>query len=1264
MKEFVHLHLHTEYSLLDGMARIKKGKKATPLLDALKAKGMKACAITDHGNMYGVYPFVETFNSVRKKAVDKYKEQLEAEGKTKDEIKAAVKENADNLDSMKPIIGSEFYVVDNHKVFEHGETRNHLILLAKNQTGYKNLMKLSSISFIDGFYYKPRIDMQLLKEHSEGLICLSACIQGKIPQLLLNDDYEGAKKLALEFKSMFAPGDFYLELQFHGTPEQAKMPYVYRGEDKRDMPLWQRQRYINPLLKKLADEIGVKVVATNDVHYLTKEDAEVQDVMLCVNTQRKVGDPDRMRMDPHEFYLKTYDEMLLMLPEYPEALDTTVEIADKCNVTVEIRAPEGHYEIPNYVPEGDDGKPLGITAEEYLSQMSWAGLKKRYSVITKELEDRMRMELDVIIKMGFAGYYLIVWDYINWAKKHGIPIGPGRGSGVGSIVAYCVGITNVDPIRYNLLFERFLNVERISMPDFDVDICIEGRGKVIEYVSHKYHPENVTQIIAFGTMSARSSLKDVARAYDIPYADADKWSKAIPMEAGKCSFDKALGLYKNDEGKVEGASPDFIEFYETDATAHSIIDIARKLEGMPRQTSMHACGVLICPKKVVEYLPLQRKEDSITTQFDKDQVEAMGLVKMDFLGLRTLTDINLACQYAKEDYGVDIDFDKAGVDDPEVYAEIYSGDTVGIFQLESAGMCKFMQRLKPDKLEDVIAGVSLYRPGPMQFIDSYIKGKHNPESVRYVDEKLKKILDVTYGCIVYQEQVMQIAREVAGYSLGGADLLRRAMGKKKVDIMKHNKEVFINGGKPDESRAAVIPGAVTLGMKAEVANSLFDQILQFASYAFNKSHAAAYSVITYQTAYLKRYYRAQFMTAILNNRITDAKEIGKYVNYLTSVDIKVLPPDINRSKQKFATEGKAVRFGLMAIKGVGEQAVAEIVKEREQNGVYSDLEDVIRRNAGVGLNKRMVENMIKGGVFDCFGRTRSTLMSSYEQIMDIVAHDKKNSESGQLSLFDNLFGEEDESLQSFTYVNLPEYSEVEKLGYEKEVLGMYSTGHPLNSFKNALKKFGFNTSMLVAEADDDASGDVEEETVSLDENGEMRETVRYDLSLNNQRVSMGGVLTEMTKKISKKTGKNMGYGTLEDLFGTIEVVFFTDAFEKYRHLLKENSFISVTGTLSVQAEDRPKITVREVKELSADGIEEKASEPEKHGIIYLRMSPRSDVVTAVQRILARYKGDNVVRVKFRDNDVREFPQKVAITDALMFDLGMTVGQENVKVIYK
>lgn len=1262
MKEFVHLHLHTEYSLLDGMSRIKKGKKGTPLADALKAKGMKACAITDHGNMYGVYPFVETFGSVRKKAVENLEKSLQAEGKSKDEIKKIVAERKDTLDDLKPIIGSEFYVVDDYKKFEHGETRYHLILLAKNEIGYKNLMKLSSISFIDGFYYRPRIDLALLKEYSEGLVCLSACIQGQIPQLLLNDEYDKAKKLAIEMRDMFAPGDFYIEIQFHGTPEQARMPYVYRGEDKRDMPLWQRQRYLNPLLKKLADEIGVKIVATNDVHYLSKEDADVQDVMLCVNMQRKVGDPDRMRMDPHEFYLKSYDEMLLMLPEYPEALDNTVEIANKCNVKVQIKAPAGHYEIPNYVPEDENGKPLGISAEEYLSRMSWEGLKKRYSVVTDELKERMKMELDVIIRMGFAGYYLIVWDYINWAKKHGIPIGPGRGSGVGSIVAYCVGITNVDPIRYNLLFERFLNVERISMPDFDVDICIEGRGRVIEYVSHKYHPENVTQIIAFGTMSARSALKDVARAYDIPYADADKWSKAIPMEAGKCSFDRALGLYKNDAGKVEGASPDFIDFYENDATAHSIIDVARKLEGMPRQTSMHACGVLICPKPVVEYLPEQRKEDSITTQFDKDQVEAMGLVKMDFLGLRTLTDINLACQYAKEDFGVDVDFDKLGVDDPEVYAEIYSGDTVGIFQLESAGMCKFMQRLRPDKLEDVIAGVSLYRPGPMQFIDDYIKGKHNPEKVHYIDDKLRKILDVTYGCIVYQEQVMQIAREVAGYSLGGADLLRRAMGKKKVDIMKHNKEVFINGGKPDADKDAVIPGAVKLGMKAEVANALFDQILQFASYAFNKSHAAAYSVITYQTAYLKRYYRAQFMTAILNNRITDAKEISKYVNYLTSVDIKVLPPDINRSKQKFSTEGKAVRFGLMAIKGVGEQAVAEIVKERELNGRYVDLEDVIRRNADVGLNKRMVENMIKGGVFDCFGRTRSTLMSSYEQIMDIVAHDKKNSESGQLSLFDDLFAADEPAVSSFKYVNLPEYSEVERLGYEKEVLGMYSTGHPLNSFKTALKKYGFNTSMLVLDEAEQDDGE-EELSASVDENGEMHDSVRYDTSLNGQRVSMGGVLTEMTKKISKKTGKNMGYGTLEDLYGSIEVVFFTDAFEKYRHLLKENSFISVTGNLSIQAEDRPKITVREVYELTPDG-QKKAAEAEKHGIIYLRMALRNDVVSAVQRILAKHPGDNAVRVKFKDNDVREFPQKVKISDALMFDLGLTLGQENIKVIYK
>ncbi|HIU83053.1 MAG TPA: DNA polymerase III subunit alpha [Candidatus Faecicola pullistercoris] len=1207
MSNFVHLHLHTEYSLLDGFSRIKKGK-SSPLKQALTDRGMTACAITDHGNMYGVYPFVESLKD----------------------------------SGIKPIIGSEFYVVDNYKIFRPDEVRNHLILIAKNQKGYENLMFLSSESFINGFYYKPRVDLDLIAAHSEGLICLSGCIQGKIPELLLNGDYDGAKRYALKLKSMFGEGDFYLEVQYHGTSKES-----LSGE-LREMSIGEKQNIVNPLLRKISDETGIKLVATNDVHYIDKEDADCQDVMMCINMQRKVNDPTRLKMEPQEYYLKTYDEMLKMLPAYKDALDNTVEIARKCNVEVLIEAPEGHYEIPAYVPEDEQGKPLNVSNEEYLKDMTYKGLLKKYGRITPGIRERAEKELQVITKMGFAGYYLIVWDFINYAKKHNIPVGPGRGSGVGSIVAYAIGITNVDPLKYDLLFERFLNEERISMPDFDIDFCIEGRGDVINYVTRKYHPENVTQIIAFGTLSARAAVKDVARAYDVPYAEADKWAKAIPVEQGKSSIEKALGRVTEKDGKAVGASPDFISFYETDAMAKSVIDMAIKLEGLPRQTSMHAAGVLICPKPVVSYLPMQKKDESVTTQFDKDQVEHMGLVKMDFLGLRTLTDIDLALRYVKEDYGKDIDFDKLGVDDPEVYKEISSGDTVAIFQLESGGMCSFMSRLKPTKLEEVIAGVSLYRPGPMQFIDKYISGKNNPDKVVYDHDKLKSILGVTYGCIVYQEQVMQIARELAGYSLGGADLLRRAMGKKKHDVMVKNKEIFIHGKLTADKDGKPVDGAVKRGIPEDVASKLFDKILDFASYAFNKSHAAAYSVVTYQTAYLKRYYPAQFMTAVLNNRITDAKEISKYVNYLNSVNIKVLPPDINKSSLKFKTEGKCVRFGLMAIKNVGEQVVNAIISEREKNGPYTDLENLLRRNDEINLNKRMVENMIKGGAFDCFGRTRSSLIASYEQLMDIVSHDKKNSATGQISLFDDFAESEPAALSSFKYPDYREYDDVDKLIFEKQVLGMYATGHPLNSYKETLKRYSFNTSKLYSGEDAEES-DIDEERPI------------YDVGLNDSRVVMGGVLSSFEKKLSKKNGKYVGSGVLEDLYGSVSILVFADALEKYKSLLKENSFVAVSGRLRI-SDNEATIMVSSVQELEkCETKKQDGVKTEKSAVVYLKTDKQNDIA-AIQSVLKLHKGQMPVRVQ-TGGKLLEFSEKVSVSDDLVMDLADIVGEAFVKVVY-
>lgn len=1192
MKDFVHLHLHTEYSLLDGFARIKKDK-TSPLAEAVKAKGMKAVAITDHGNMYGVYPFVEMLQK----------------------------------NKIKPIIGSEFYTCEDITVRNPREDFHHLILLAKTQQGYKNLMRLSSISFVDGFYSKPRIDLKLIEKYSEGLICLSACVQGAIPMLLIAGDYDGAKAYALNFKRIFGE-DFYLEVQYHGL---------------------EKQKLINPLLIKLGQETGIELVATNDVHYLTKEDAEVQDVLMCISMQRVLSDPNRIKLDPQEFYLKDYDEMAKMLPPeiYGRALDNTVVIADKCNVEVMINAPAGKYEIPEFKPDN------GQKPEDYLKDMSYENLPKRYKEITPEISERLKMELSIITKMGFAGYYLIVWDFIRYAKSQGIPVGPGRGSGVGSIVAYLLGITDVEPLRYNLLFERFLNPERISMPDFDIDFCIEGRAKVIEYVSQKYGKENVTQIISYGTLAARAAVKDVARAYEVNYNDADKWAKAIPMEAGKASIEKCLGqTVDKDSGRPIAGSPDFINFYENDVVAHSVIDMAKKLEGMPRQTGMHAAGVLICPGAVYNYLPLQKKDGSVTTQFDKDQVEHMGLVKMDFLGLRTLTDIRLALSYIKKDFGKDIDLENLSTDDPEVYREISSGDTEAIFQVEKAGIRKFMAMLAPDKFEEIIAGVALYRPGPMQFTGAYIKGKKNPESVRYADKALIPILGETYGCIVYQEQVMQLARELAGYTYGGADELRRAMSKKKKDVMTEHRKIFVYG-RPASGSKPAIDGTYKRGIPTDVAEKLFDDITIFAEYAFNKSHAAAYSVLTYQTAFLKKYYRVQFLTAVLNNRISDAKEISKYVNYLNSVGVKLYPPNINKSSVMFSTEEKGVRFGLMAIKNVGEAVVTQIVEERTANGEYADLEDLIKRNDSVNLNKRLLENMIKGGVFDCFGKTRSTLLASYEIILATINNDKKHRATGQMSLFDVF---EEETQARFNYPDIREFDETEKLIMEKEVLGMYATGHPLNSYRNTLNSFGFNTLMLLAK---DEEIDLDDETVIIEsEEDEDSGRMNYDKSLNNTYVIMGGVISGFEQKVAKNSGKNMGYGTLEDLTGTIEIVCFPDAFEKYRSLLFENSFVKVEGMLDIPDGDKPKIKIKKVEVLQKPDDNGKTVEDKR--ILYLNLAQNESIVKEVVSILELHAGKNEVIAKL-NGQAHSFRQTVNIDDGLLLDLEVLLGDKNILV---
>ena len=1181
MSDFVHLHLHSEYSLLDGAIRLSqsvlsdteqdKVLHVSPLCDALNAMGMKAVAITDHGNMFGVHTFV----SVMREA------------------------------GIKPIIGSEFYVADDlHvKTPETLHRRDHLILLAKNLTGYKNLMKLSTVSYVDGFYMKPRIDLDLLEKHSEGLICCSACLAGRIPSLLLKNDYEGARRYALRLKAMFEEGDFYIELQNHGLEDE--------------------KRILNSLVK-LARDIGVKVVATNDVHYLRREDADTQDTMMCINLQCKKTDAVGVRFENDNFYLKSGEEMEELFSWIPEAIESTKEIADKV---------DGDYFVVKYkktfIPHFETDDMNGRDAKQYLYDLAWGNIGKRYDVITPEITERLNYELGVIDQCGFNDYFLIVWDFVHAAKMKGIPVGPGRGSGVGSLVAYSIGITDVDPLKYNLLFERFLSVERVSMPDFDIDFCFVRRPEIIEYVVGKYGAPNVAQIIAYSTMSAKAAVKDVARVYDVPYTDANNWVKDIPV--GKVLLKQCLtpssSLY----------SEDFANLYRSNPTAKNVIDTAIQLEGMPRQTSMHAAGVVICGDPIVEHVPLSRNGNDITTQFDKNMVEAQGLLKMDFLGLKTLTDISEALKYIKEDKGVDIDFDKLGYEDPNVYSLISGGDCEAVFQLEGGGIKKFMMQLQPSNLEDVMAGISMYRPGPMQFLDIFIQGKRNPSSVHYAHPLLKSVLETTYGCIVYQEQVMQIAQKIAGYSFGGADIMRRSIAKKKLDVLKEQKTIFIKGGVlPGDTTQKQIPGAVANGVDEKIADDLFEQILKFANYAFNKSHAAAYAVLAYQTGYLKCYYPVHFITAVINNRISNADETKHYINYLRRMGVTILPPDINRSKKVFSIENDNVRYGLMGIKNVGEQAMEFVLAEREK-GAFTDLRNFIERCSGQ-INKRMIESLIKGGAFDGFGKTRSTLMASYERIMDAVVNDKKNKMEGQMSLFDDLI--EDVTVK---YTELPEYDKMHVLAGEKEVLGMYVSGHPLDDYADTAKEFDFVASSLFVK--------------EYDQNGE--EVTRVNAELANRYVRMGCIVESYERKMTGKQ-QRFAVGRLEDREGTIQFSMYPRAFEQYGALLEADTPVKVYGKLDLRDESEPKISVEKMEAWTNGAAREESAL--KSGVIYVLVNDEtaSKLVTGV---LAMFPGDVPVRAQIKVNgksQLKEFRQRVVPSDELIKRLENIVGAAYVR----
>lgn len=1188
-QQFVHLHLHTEYSLLDGATRINvmtpgdKEKKIEPkskFFELCKQKNMPAVAITDHGNMYGTYQFYKLAK----------------------------------LSGVKPIIGCEFYMTEDLRVKSGDGKREffHLVLLAKNNQGYKNLVKLNSIAFVDGFYYKPRIDFETLSKYHDGLICLSACIAGQLPRLLRDGNWEEARKVVKQYKDLFGE-DYYIELQDHGITDEI---------------------YVMPKLAKIAEEFGVELVATNDVHYINEEDAEMHDILLCIQTGKFVDDPNRMRFEGTQFYLKDYDEMYKLFKQYPRALSNTLVIADKCNVTIDKKPL-----LPPYVPE------TGQTSYEYLKQLMDEGLVRRYGTVTEEIRARADYELEIVSSKGFVEYYLIVWDFINYARKNGIPVGPGRGSGAGSIIAYAIGITEVEPLRYDLYFERFLNPERKSMPDFDIDFCMDRRGEVIDYVINKYGKERVSQIITFGTMAAKNAVKDVARTLRVPYDEVNKITKLMPN--GKTQLKNLLGL---EPKKKDEAIPDLVDLYNNDYSLKKVFDLAISVEGMPRQTGMHAAGVVICSEDISDNIPLQRNGEDITTQFDKNEVEELGMLKMDFLGLRTLTDIDKTIKNVKRNTGEVIDFSKCTYDDPKIFNLIASGDTNAVFQLESSGMQKMMKQLRPDCMEDILAGIALYRPGPMQFIDDYIEGKHNADKVVYLTPLLEPILKPTYGCMVYQEQIMAIFRELAGYSFGQADIVRRAMGKKDMEKMIKQREIFIKGDPNDPVHP--IEGALKRGVTEEVANALFDQMLKFAEYCFNKAHSAAYAYVTYQTAYLKLYHPVEYFAAVLDNRITNIDDIKKHMGFCMEKNINILPPDVNKSGVGFVTENGQIRFALAGIKGIGASSIEKIIEEREQNGEFKSLKDFIDRVDGSALNKKLVENLIKSGAFDCFGDTRLGLMKAYEQMMDASQNDKKKKKSGQFSFFDlGLDGIKDYEVIKID--NSEEYSTKIKLLFEKEVVGMYITGNPLAEYKDALEKFDFNTSKI----------SMTDEEGELDEKDKPNEEGSFK---DQSRVKLAGMLTNVIKKVTKHN-QTMVVAKIEDLYGTLDITVFPRAYSMAKDIIEEDAVVVAEGKLSL-SEERPKLLVEKITpwEVAQNACKEETVKQKKVETVaecklYIKMT--SEQYFAVCDILEAYQGDNPVVLVI--NGSRKYaPLKVRRANGLVYELTSLVGEGNAVFVDK
>ena len=1146
---FTHLHVHTEYSLLDGSNKIKE------YVDRVKALGMDSAAITDHGVMYGVIDFYRAARAA----------------------------------GINPILGCEVYVAPGSRFDREagsGDDRYyHLVLLAENNQGYSNLMKIVSKGFVEGFYYKPRVDLSLLEKYHEGIIALSACLAGEVARFLTRGMYEDAKKAALRYQDIFGKGNFFLELQDHGIPEQQN---------------------VNQQLLKMHRETGIELVATNDVHYTLAEDAQPHDVLLCLQTGKKLADEDRMRYEGGQYYVKSPEEMERLFPYATEALENTHKIAQRCHVEIEF----GVTKLPKFdVPEG-------YTSWEYLNELCFRGLEERYQPVTEELKERLNYELSTIRNMGYVDYFLIVWDFIKYARDHDIMVGPGRGSAAGSLVAYTLGITQLDPIRYDLLFERFLNPERVSMPDIDVDFCFERRQEVIDYVRRKYGDDCVVQIVTFGTLAARGVIRDVGRVMDLPYAQVDTIAKMIPQELN-ITIDKALQM-----------NPELKKVYEDQKEIHDLIDTAKRLEGLPRHTSMHAAGVVISQKDVSEYVPLSRASDgSIVTQFTMTTLEELGLLKMDFLGLRTLTVIQNAVHLIEQDAGVKLDMQHIDYNDKKVLDSLGTGRSDGVFQLESAGMKNFMKELKPQSLEDVIAGISLYRPGPMDFIPQYIRGKNRPDTIKYDCPQLEPILKPTYGCIVYQEQVMQIVRNLAGYTLGRSDLVRRAMSKKKAAVMEKERQNFVYGNEEEG-----VPGCIANGISEQTANKIYDDMIDFAKYAFNKSHAAAYAVVSYQTAFLKYYYPVEFMAALMTSVIEMPTKVAEYIQVCRQMNIKILPPDVNRGAYGFSVDNGAIRYGLSAIKSVGRPVINALAEEREANGEYRSLKDFIERLTGT-VNKRAIENFIKSGALDCLEGNRRQKMLVYGQIVDSIAQEKKNSFAGQMSLFDLVSDEEKKEYE----IRMPDVEEYDKemiLAFEKDVLGIYLSGHPLERYRNIMEK------MISAKTTD----------FQPDEESGIPKV--YD----GQKVIIGGMITEKTIKYTRNN-KVMAFLTVEDLLGTVEIVVFPRDYEKWQAMLNEDARVFVQGRVNAEDDKPSKLILEKVR-----AFEDMPQE------LWIQFKDKAEYAEKEQELLETlkgYSGVSAVVIYLKDvNAMKRLPAgyHARISDSLTGELRKKYGESNVKVV--